>query len=193
VSGTLADLQDLKTKLQKKRLRGVKGILRAVVRKHGEEYVVYAEGSNLKGVFEIPGVDKRRTTTNDIYQIYETLGIEAGRTAIMNEALKVLEDQNLDVDIRHIMLVADQMTVSGELQAVGRQGISGSKSSVLARAAFEETEKHILNAALHSEVDPLSGVAECIIVGQPIPVGTGTVKLAVKPEVMKMMQKKKEK
>ncbi len=180
---SLSDLKKLMNKLGKKRLPGVKGIKRSFVRELKGEYVIYAEGSNLKGVLNIDGVDKLRTTTNDIYQIYETLGIEAGRNAIVTEAMTVLKEQNLDVDIRHIMLVADQMTVSGELQAVGRQGISGSKESVLARAAFEETEKHILNAALYGEIDTLEGVAENIIIGQPIPIGTGTIELTVKPEL----------
>jgi DNA-directed RNA polymerase subunit A" len=181
---TLSEIQKIKTKLEKKRLSGIKDITRAFVRKHNEEYLIYTEGSNLKSVLSIPGVDMKRTTTNDIQQIYETLGIEAGRNAIINEAMKVLEDQSLDVDIRHIMLVADRMTVTGELQAVGRTGISGAKGSVLARAAFEETEKHILNAALHNEVDPLKGVAENIIIGQPIPVGTGIVELVVNADLI---------
>lgn len=181
IKNSLSDLKKLMNKLEKKRLSGVKGIKRTFVRESRGEYVIYAEGSNLKSVLNIEGVDIVRTTTNDIYQIYETLGVEAARNAIVAEAMKVLEEQNLDVDIRHIMLVADQMTVGGELQAVGRQGISGSKESVLARAAFEETEKHILKAALYGEVDTLDGVAENIIIGQPIPVGTGTVELAVKP------------
>jgi len=177
---SLSDLKKLKDKLDKKRLGGIKSINRVFVRQLDGEYVIYTEGSNLKGFLGIAGVDGRRTTTNDILQINETLGIEAARNAIIKEALEVLKDQNLDVDIRHIMLVADQMTVGGEVQAVGRQGISGTKESVLARAAFEETEKHILNAALYGEVDLLEGVAENIIVGQPIPIGTGTVELAVK-------------
>jgi len=179
---SLSDLKKLKDKLDKKRLGGIKDIKRIFVRELGDEYVIYTEGSNLKSILNIKGVDMKRTTTNDILQIYETLGIEAARNAIINEAMSVLEDQNLDVDIRHIMLVADQMTVTGEVQAVGRQGISGTKESVLARAAFEETEKHILNAALYGEVDALEGVAENIIVGQPIPIGTGTVELAVKSD-----------
>ena len=179
---SLAELQKLKSKLDKKRIEGTKDIKRAYVRKHNNEYLIYVEGSNLKGVFDVTGVDTRRTTTNDIYQILEALGIEAARNAIIIEATKVLEDQNLNVDLRHIMLVADRMTVTGAIQAVGRQGISGSKGSVLARAAFEETEKHILNAALRAEVDTLTGVAENIIVGQPIPLGTGTVRLSIKPD-----------
>jgi len=181
---SLSDLQKLKTKLGKKKVAGIRDVKRAFVSKTKNEYLIYTEGSNLKDALDVAGVDTKRTTTNDIYQIYETLGIEAARSAIIAEAMNVLEDQNLDVDIRHIMLVADRMTVTGEIQAVGRQGISGSKGSVLARAAFEETEKHIMNAALYAEVDPLTGVAENIIVGQPIPVGTGTVKLAVDPSLI---------
>lgn len=185
----LSDLKKIKNKLEKKRLEGIKGIKRVFVRELNDEYVLYAEGSNLKGVLNMDGVDKNRATTNDIFQIYETVGIEAARNAIITEAMKVLDEQNLDVDIRHIMLVADQMTVTGTVQAVGRTGISGAKESVLARAAFEETEKHILNAAIYGEVDTLGGVAENIIIGQPIPVGTGTVELAIKPIKVKKSKK----
>jgi DNA-directed RNA polymerase subunit A'' len=197
---TPAEVQKIKNKLVRKKLRGVKDIKRAFIRKINkageEEYVIYAEGSNLKGIIEIPGVDASKITTNDIYQICETFGIEAARNAIINETMAVMEDQDLNVDIRHIMLVGDRMTSTGRIQAVGRQGISGSKGSVLARAAFEETEKHILNAALHNEIDPLAGVAENIIVGQPIPVGTGTVELGWRPLEAKAPKKgssKKEK
>ena len=188
---SLADLQKLRAKLDKKKIAGVKSIKRAYVRKQGDEYVIYVEGSNMKGIIDIPGIDTKRTTTNDICQINEALGIEAARNAIIVEATKVLDDQNLNVDIRHIMIVADRMTVQGEIQAVGRQGISGHKGSVLARAAFEETEKHILNAALRGEIDVLSGVAENIIVGQPIPLGTGIVRLSVKKDLIGSKNKKK--
>lgn len=181
---SLANLKRLINKLEKKRISGIKGIKRVYVRKLGEEFVIYTEGSNLKSVLNIKGVDKERTRTNDIHQVYETLGIEAARNTIINEAMNVLKEQKLNVDVRHIMLVADRMCVSGELQSVGRTGISGEKESVLARAAFEETEKHILNAALYGEVDYLKGVAENIIIGQPIPIGTGTVELEVKSELL---------
>lgn len=181
-----AEVQKNKNKLMRKKLRGVKDVQRAFIRKKKdhdlgtEEYVIYAEGSNLKGMIEVEGVDKKRIMSNDIYQIGATFGIEAARNSIIRETIAVLEDQDLNVDLRHIMLVADRQTFTGKIQAVGRQGISGKKGSVLARAAFEETEKHILNAALHAEVDPLAGVAENIIIGQPIPVGTGMVELAAK-------------
>jgi DNA-directed RNA polymerase subunit A' len=89
----------------------------------------------------------------------------------------VLEEQGLDVDIRHVMLVADIMTVTGEVRQIGRHGISGEKSSVLARAAFEITVPNIVDAAIKGEGDPLKGVTENVIVGQSIPIGTGLVDL----------------
>jgi hypothetical protein len=72
------------------------------------------------------------------------------------------------------------------VKAIGRQGVSGQKSSILARAAFEITVDHLLTAGMVGEVDPLNGVAENIIVGQPVNLGTGAVRLAM--DVKKLAQ-----
>jgi len=162
------------------KLKGVKGIRRVIVRKEekGNEYVLIAEGSNLAAVMMIPGVDPTRTITNNIHEIAEVLGIEAARTAIMREMKGVLEDQGLDVDVRHIMLVADIMTLTGRVRQVGRHGVVGEKESVLARAAFETTVKHLVDAAARAEVDKLRGVTESVVVGSnPIPLGTGLTEI----------------
>ncbi|MBS7659135.1 DNA-directed RNA polymerase subunit A' [Candidatus Bathyarchaeota archaeon] len=158
-------------------IKGIPGITRVLVTEEEGEWVIRTEGSNLPRVLEVYGVDATRTTTNNIHEIAKTLGIEAARNAIINEAKSVLEEQGLDVDIRHIMLVADVMTASGEVEQIGRHGVSGKKSSVLARAAFEITVPNIVEAAVRGEVDPLKGVTENVIVGQTIPVGTGLVEL----------------
>ncbi len=163
------------------KIKGIEGIERAIIRSETEGFVIYTQGSNLSEVLSIDGVDISRTTTNGIVEIYHTLGIEAARKAIMNEASKTLQEQGLTVDIRHIMLVADIMTNEGEVKAIGRHGISGNKSSVLARAAFEITSAHLLQAGITGEVDNLAGVAENIIVGQPVTLGTGAVNLIFKP------------
>ncbi len=162
-------------------IKGVEGIQRAVIRRVGGHYIIYTEGSNLEKVLLIGHVDKRRTTTNSILEIYEALGVEAARRAIIIEASRTLEEQGLTVDIRHIMLVADLMTNDGDVKAIGRHGISGRKSSVLARAAFEITSTHLLRAGITGEVDALEGVVENIIVGQPVTVGTGAVNLVWAP------------
>lgn len=162
-------------------IKGVEGITRAVIRRVGGHYIIYTEGSNLEKVLEIAHVDKKSTSTNSILEIYEVLGVEAARNAVINEASRTLEEQGLTVDIRHIMLVSDLMTSDGDVKAIGRHGISGRKSSVLARAAFEITSTHLLRAGITGEVDTLEGVVENIIVGQPVTVGTGAVNLIWAP------------
>jgi DNA-directed RNA polymerase subunit A" len=163
------------------RIKGVIGIRRALIRREKDEYVIYTEGSNLDGVLEIPGVDGVRTTTNSVFEIYRVYGVEAARAALIHETNRTLAEQGLGVDIRHLMLVADVMTNEGDIRAIGRHGISGKKTSVLARAAFEITAAHLLRAAIIGEVDELKGVAENIIVGQPITLGTGAVNLVYRP------------
>ncbi len=162
-------------------IKGVSSIRRALIRKEKDEYVIYTEGSNLEGVIEIEGVDPVRTTTNSIFEVYRVYGVEAARAALILEANRTLAEQGLGVDIRHLMLVSDVMTNEGDIRAIGRHGISGKKTSVLARAAFEITAAHLLRAAITGEVDELRGVAENIIVGQPITLGTGAVNLVYRP------------
>ncbi|HOT06071.1 MAG: DNA-directed RNA polymerase subunit A'' [Methanosaeta sp. PtaB.Bin039] len=174
------ELLQLVEKIKRLSLKGIDGIKRVVIRKEGDEYVLYTEGSALKEVLEFEGVDPARTKTNNINEIGEVLGIEAARNAIINEATDTLREQGLSVDVRHIMLVADIMTCDGEVKQIGRHGVSGEKASVLARAAFEVTVNHILDAAVRGDIDDLRGVTENVIVGQPIQLGTGDVQLVAK-------------
>jgi len=157
------------------KIKGIKGIERGVIRRDGGEFVIYTEGSNLEEVLKMEGVDIKKTRTNSPFEIYNVLGIEAARNSVIHEAKNTLDEQGLEVDIRHVMLVADIMTNEGDLKAIGRHGVSGKKTSVLARAAFEITSQHLLRAAIIGEEDELSGVAENVIVGQPITQGTGDV------------------
>ena len=116
--------------------------------------------------------------TNNVHEINQTLGIEAAREAIINETKDTLDGQGLDdVNVRHLMLVADMMTHSGSIESIGRHGVSGTKGSVLARAAFEVTVNHLIEAAVYGERDDLHGVTENVIVGKPIRLGTGDVQL----------------
>ncbi len=175
------ELLQLVKNVQSVILKGIKGLKRVVIRKEESgEYVLYTEGSMLKEVLDIEGVDATRTRTNNINEIFEVMGIEAARQALINEATDTLKEQGLNVDVRHIMLVADIMTVDGDVKPIGRHGISGEKASVLARAAFEVTVNHLLDSGMRGDVDELRGVTENVIVGQPIRLGTGNVKLIAK-------------
>jgi DNA-directed RNA polymerase subunit A" len=173
-------LQNTSETLKNLKIKGIDGIKRVIIRKEPNEgYVIYSEGSNLKEVLDIEGVDPYRTTTNDIHAIARELGIEAARNMIIHEANATLSEQGLNVDMRHIMLVADVMTADGTVRAIGRHGVSGEKSSVLSRAAFEITVNHLLLASQRGESDELNGVAENIIVGQPVNLGTGAIELVM--------------
>ncbi|NHW45016.1 MAG: DNA-directed RNA polymerase subunit A'' [Candidatus Verstraetearchaeota archaeon] len=178
----------LRQKVLNVKLKGIKGLKRVVVKEVSREgktyYYLEVEGSNLQGIFnnldELEGIDPTKVMTNNIHEIAEVLGIEAARTAIINEVMGVLREQGLDVDVRHVMLVADLMTLTGRVRQIGRHGISGEKASVLARAAFEVTTKHLLEAGVKGEEDPLTGVIENVVVGQLIPIGSGMVELRVR-------------
>jgi DNA-directed RNA polymerase subunit A' len=170
-------LLTLRNKLLNGRVKGVPDIERVTIVKQNDEWVIQTAGSNLAKVVLVEGIDVSRITTNNVFEIWQTLGIEAARTALVKEVTNTLEEQGLEVDIRHIMLVADLMTSKGYLQQIGRHGIAGTKTSVLARAAFEITVPTIARAALEGQVEPLKGVTENVIVGATVPVGTGMIDL----------------
>ncbi|WP_440766825.1 DNA-directed RNA polymerase subunit A'' [Natronorubrum sp. DTA7] len=176
------DLLQLVEELRDITFKGIEEVSRVVIRREeldeGEQFVLYTEGSAFGDALEIDGVDASRTTCNNLHEIHRNLGIEAARETIIEETHNTLAEQGLDdVNVRHLMLVSDMMTNRGEIESIGRHGISGSKQSVLARAAFEVTVNHLLNAAIHGEIDDLDGVTENVIVGKPIKLGTGDVDL----------------
>jgi len=167
------ELEKIKEKIVAMHIDGIEGISNAVVRREGEEWIINTIGSNLKRIMAIEEVDENRTITNDIHETASVLGIEAARNSIMEEAIKTMQEQGLDVDIRHVMLVGDLMTFTGEIKSIGRYGVAGTKSSILARAAFEETIKHLVKASIRNESDSFQGIFENVMIGQVIPSGTG--------------------
>src|SRR3989344_5964852 len=167
------DLYALKEKAKKTFIKGVKGITYVLPVKRDGEFIILTSGSNLNDVLQIKEVDSSRTFTNDIHEIYAVFGVEAARQAIINESSKVIQNQGLDIDIRHIMFIADVMTSQGNIKGITRSGITGEKESVLARSSFETPIKHLMNAAVTGEVDNLNSVIENVILNQPVPLGTG--------------------
>ncbi|MHA1107107.1 MAG: DNA-directed RNA polymerase subunit A'' [Promethearchaeota archaeon] len=175
----LQSLQKLREKILKKVVKGIRGIKRGLLTPsdNNKEWVIKTEGTNLPSVVQIEGVDASRTVSNHIHEIEKLFGIEAARGLIIKEARKVLEQQGLDVDLRHLLILSDLMTVGGEIQSIGRHGISGSKSSVFARAAFEVTVNQLLDAGLYGEEERLLGIPENVIVGQVCPIGSGRIQV----------------
>ncbi len=179
-SEEVKDLYALKEKLREINIKGMKGIKQVLPIKRGEEHIVLTAGTNLKEILSLAEVDQERTISNDVHEIYQVLGIEAARQAIINEVFKVVESQGLNIDIRHVMLVADLMCAVGEVKGVTRYGVVSGKASVLARASFETPLKHLFNSALEGEVDHLTSVVENVMINQPVPIGTGLPGLVTK-------------
>ncbi len=170
---------------------GIHGIAKAVVQQGDDgAFYITTSGSNVEGVINIEGVDKEGVYSNDIFEVMKFYGIEAARNLIANELLKTIREEGITVGFRHLGLVADAMTHTGIIKSIGRHGIAGEKESVFARAAYEETVKHFTNASIFGEVDELTGVAENILIGKQVGVGTGRVKLSVKKEDLKKIKAK---
>lgn len=141
------------------------------------EYYIDTEGSNLREMMNFPEIDFKRTMCNNPVEIYHVLGVEAARNAIINEIRDVLNFYSLNVNYRHLSLLADIMTYRGYIMSITRHGINRSDRSPLTKCTFEETVKFLINAARNSEKDPLTSVSPNIMLGRLAPMGTGTFDL----------------
>ncbi len=176
---TFREIYQLKEKLKKAIISGIKGIEQILIVKRGKDYVIITLGTNLKEIIKLKEVEKKNIISNDLHEVAGILGIEAARQLIINEISDVLDSQGLDIHIKHLELIADAMTNTGEIKGVTRMGIIAQKASVLARATFETPDKQIVNASIKGEGDKLESVIENIILNQPVPVGTGLPGLVV--------------
>ena len=169
---------------------GIKDIGRAIItqKEEGEKtaaeraadkpaYRLLVEGVGLQAVIGIAGVRGEQTRSTHVAEVEKVFGIEAARTTIMQEIQYTMSHHGMDIDSRHVSLLADVMTFRGEVLGITRFGVPKMKQSVLMLASFEKTTDHLFEAAVHSRSDAVVGVSECIIMGIPIPLGTGLFKL----------------
>lgn len=172
-------------------LIGVPGIEKAIIQQGDDKaFYITTSGSNLEDVMKIDGVDKWHIYSNDPFEVSRIYGVEAARNLLANELMNTIKEEGLTVSFRHVGLLVDAMTYTGRIRSAGRHGIAGDKDSVFARAAYEETVKHFINASVFGERDQLKGVAENILIGKQIGLGTGRVKLAVTKEDIKRLKNK---
>ncbi|MBU1252431.1 MAG: DNA-directed RNA polymerase subunit A' [Nanoarchaeota archaeon] len=183
----------VKEKVRKCIISGIKGIKQVIIVRVGSDYVVMTLGTNLKKVLEMKEINPEKLVSNDLHEVAGVFGIEAARQLIIDEIQDVLNSQGLNIDKRHLKLISDAMTNTGEVKGVTRIGIIAQKSSILARATFETPVKQFVNATIKGNKDYLTSVVENVILNQPVPVGTGLPGLLVKvigPLVKKDSEKK---
>ncbi|KAF2267763.1 DNA-directed RNA polymeras-like protein iii largest subunit [Lojkania enalia] len=163
-------------------IKGYPDCQRAIIKKdtteneRGElEIRILVEGYGLKNCMTTPGIEPYTTTSNHVMEIRDVLGIEAARKTIIDEIHSVMG--SMDIDPRHMQLLADVMTCKGDVYGITRFGLQKSRDSVLQLASFEKTPDHLFEAAAKGKVDPIEGVSECIIMGKSVGLGTGAMKV----------------
>lgn len=179
-SANLKDLMNLKELALNSIVFGIKGIKDVSILKEDEEYVVYTSGVAIRQVLNIDEIDGNRIYCNDFFEVLNVYGIEAARNVIISEILEVVKSQGLTINERHVLLLADVMTYTGELKGMTRYGIVGNKQNVLTRASFETPLKHLSKGALLNEKNKLNTITENVMTNQIVRVGTGIPKISVK-------------
>ncbi|KAF7292328.1 DNA-directed RNA polymerase subunit [Mycena chlorophos] len=135
-------------------------------------------GSNLQGFWEFnaevenPLVETNAIYSNDIYSILKTYGVEMARAAILKEMSSVFGVYSIQVDHRHLELIADYMTFDGGYKAFNRTGIQTNPSPLL-KASYEMTAAFLSDATLYGDYDDLSTPSGNIVLGRPSVSGTG--------------------
>ncbi|XP_069164759.1 DNA-directed RNA polymerase III subunit RPC1-like [Procambarus clarkii] len=174
-------LQHLKQHITKVIIKGLSSVNRAVINQNDtgpggiNRYELLVKGDNLREVIATFGVAGTRCTSNNTYEVFTCLGIEAARLTIIREITITME--TLSVDRRHVMFLADLMTFRGQVLGITRRGLSKMKESVLMLASFDKTADHLFDAAYHGQSNPIKGVSDPIIMGKPTNIGTGVFKL----------------
>jgi DNA-directed RNA polymerase II subunit RPB1 len=146
------------------------------------EWVLDTDGTNLIEVLENQNIDSTRTISNDIREIYDTLGIEAARNALYKELVAVTNEGSMNY--RHMSLLIDTMTYKGQLMPIDRHGINRGDIGPLAKSSFEETTDMLINASIFAEYDKVNGVSANVMLGQQPPCGTGDSKILIDEEYM---------
>jgi len=146
------------------------------------EWVLDTDGTNLMDILANPNIDSSRTISNDIREIYDTLGIEAARNALYKELVAVTSEGSMN--FRHMSLLIDTMTYKGQLMSIDRHGINRGDIGPLAKSSFEETTDMLINASIFAEYDKVNGVSANVMLGQQPPCGTGDSRILIDEEHM---------
>ncbi|GFR13195.1 DNA-directed RNA polymerase III subunit RPC1, partial [Trichonephila clavata] len=184
-------LQQLKEKLQLVVIQGIPTVSRALIHLENDKFELQIEGNGLGAVMATRGVRGKSTTSNNTMEVEKYLGIEAAKSTIISETQTTMKHHSIEIDRRHLMLLADLMTFKGEVHGITRYGMAKMKESALMLASFEKTADHLFDAAYYGQEDSITGVSESIILGIPMSLGTGFFKLLHKSTTAPLPPKKK--
>lgn len=181
-------------------LRGIKNIGRVTMRKIKDNvvenngvfvkkdiWVLDTVGTNMIDVMGLDFIDPYRTFSNDIVEVYETLGIEAARQAIYNEMVDVIEFDGTYINYHNFSVLIDRMTFTHKIISIFRHGINNDNTGPIAKASFEETPEMFLKAARHADLDTVRGISANIMCGQEGYFGTSAFQVVLDLEEMQKL------
>ena len=143
-----------------------------------KQYILDAEGTNLLEIGLNPNTDPFQSFSNDVHEIIDVFGIETARIALYEEFMEVFVNE--PVNYHHMITLIDTMTAPGYILSADRTGVNKNEEmGVLAKSSFEETAKHLFNAAISADFDNMRGVSANIMFGQKPPCGTGFVDILI--------------
>jgi len=148
------------------------------------EYYLKTSGSNLFDVLTKQYVDSTRTTSINISEVYQVLGIEGARWMLNNQFNDVFTKSSKSTSLRHIGLLCDIMTNRGKIMPANRTGINQTDNDIgpLAKSSFEETTERLKRAGIFGDYDKINGVSSNIMVGQIPKCGTGDSEILLDEE-----------
>ena len=149
-------------------------------------WVLDTTGTNLLDALALDFIDPTRTSSNDIREIFNVLGIEAARYSIYQEMMEVMEFSGVYINYHHLGLLCDRMTCNHNLVPIFRSGLLNDNVDPIAKATFEVHTEVLLGAARHGEFDHMRGVSANIMCGQYGNYGTGAFNVILD---MKEMEK----
>ena len=181
-------------------LRGVKNIKKVILRKvigvkkiddkyqQIEKWVLDTIGNNLLDALSLDYIDPSRTTSNNIIETYDVLGIEAARQTIYDELAEVIEFDGTYINAHHLNILCDRMSYNTKMTSIFRHGINNDNIGPIAKASFEETPEMFLKAARHGELDIMKGVSANVMCGQEGNFGTGAFQVVLDIEQMQTLE-----
>ena len=182
-------------------LRGVKGINKVILRKIKDNvvetngifnkqdiWVLDTIGTNLMNVLALDYIDKSRTFSNDIVEVFNVLGIEAARQIIYNELVDVVEFDGTYINYHNYSVLCDRMTFTSKMISIFRHGINNDNIGPIAKASFEETPEMFLKAARHAELDTMRGISANVMCGQEGFFGTSCFQVVLDIEEMSKLE-----
>jgi len=180
--------------LEKMIICGIQGVTEIFYTYENGEWLVETNGINSRSIslqyinfrnlLTLSNIDYTRTISNNVWDIYEILGIEAARTFLIEEFMMIMDG----INPCHATLLVDRMIFGGSISSITRYTMKKDESGPFGRASFEETMDNFLNAASRGEIEPTQGVSASIICGKRATIGTGMMNLKLDiPKLLKLI------